>query len=308
MFFHFLPPCLLNFKIIIIGILSFIAYSISQDSWSTFNPPDVPSNAEMGANLVYPGSGDFIYIVADTGDGRFWAYSITNNDWTTFDPANSPSRGGGYIVATDNNDFIHLVANGSLAANKNMYRYSIANNTWEDMGNLPIEYTGYNDSGDMIYHPPTKSYYGRTEDSFLYFYRYNVYDTYSPSGDFTSQAINAGSNVDFSTLDFTATIPTNTTLQFQIRSADTEGNLSSAAWYGPTGTGDYYATTSTAINDTHNGFIIRIFHDILQPYGIQISKSEIRNPNFCLIITIFHRFMFFRLFTTKVREQNWKPL
>jgi alpha-tubulin suppressor-like RCC1 family protein len=43
------------------------------------------------------------------------------------------------------------------------------------------------------------------------------------------------------------------TLRFQLRSADSEANLSAATWYGPTGTGDYYTSSGQEINSVHDG-------------------------------------------------------
>jgi len=80
---------------------------------------------------------------------------------------------------------------------------------------------------------------------------------YSASGDFTSSAIDTGSSSgigsDFTTLTWNAVTPASTVVKFQLRSAATSGGLSSATWYGPTGTGDYYTVSGTAINSTHDG-------------------------------------------------------
>jgi alpha-tubulin suppressor-like RCC1 family protein len=56
-------------------------------------------------------------------------------------------------------------------------------------------------------------------------------------------------------------------VEFQIRSADTEGNLSSATWYGPTGTGDYYTSSGQAINAVHDG-------DRWFQYRVNISTTD----------------------------------
>lgn len=42
-------------------------------------------------------------------------------------------------------------------------------------------------------------------------------------------------------------------IRFQLRSADTLDALSSATWYGPTGTSDYYMISGASINPVHNG-------------------------------------------------------
>jgi hypothetical protein len=81
------------------------------------------------------------------------------------------------------------------------------------------------------------------------------FSVYYTSGTLTSSTYDGGSygNWDWEVFYFTINEPSSTNIQFQLRSASTEGGLSSATWYGPTGTGDYYTTSGTAINATHDG-------------------------------------------------------
>jgi len=79
------------------------------------------------------------------------------------------------------------------------------------------------------------------------------FSTYYASGDLTSSAYDTGDDSDWGTISFTIVEPSATNIQFQIRTAATEGGLSSATWYGPTGTGDYYTTSGTNINSVHDG-------------------------------------------------------
>jgi len=78
------------------------------------------------------------------------------------------------------------------------------------------------------------------------------FSTYYASGDLTSSAYDTGHDVEWGTISFTIVEPSATDIQFQIRTATTEGGLSSATWYGPTGTGDYYTTSGTNINSVHD--------------------------------------------------------
>ncbi|MFB0559416.1 MAG: hypothetical protein ACETVS_02660, partial [Dehalococcoidales bacterium] len=55
------------------------------------------------------------------------------------------------------------------------------------------------------------------------------------------------------TISFTVDEPSGTDIKFQIRTAATEAGLSSATWYGPTGTDDYYQVSGTLINPVHDG-------------------------------------------------------
>jgi hypothetical protein len=82
-----------------------------------------------------------------------------------------------------------------------------------------------------------------------------TYYLYASSGDLTSSAHDDGYDHywDWGTISFTINEPASTNVQFQIRTAATQGGLSSATWYGPTGTGDYYTTSGAVINSVHDG-------------------------------------------------------
>ena len=80
-----------------------------------------------------------------------------------------------------------------------------------------------------------------------------VFSTYYAAGDLTSSTYDTGFDVEWSTASFTIVEPSATDIKFQLRTASTEGGLSTATWYGPTGSGDYYTTSGTAINSVHDG-------------------------------------------------------
>jgi hypothetical protein len=81
------------------------------------------------------------------------------------------------------------------------------------------------------------------------------FSTYYSSGDLTSSAYDTGYDLawDWGTISFTIDEPSGTDIVFQIRTAATEAGLSSATWYGPTGTSDNYTTSGTDINSVHDG-------------------------------------------------------
>ncbi len=75
---------------------------------------------------------------------------------------------------------------------------------------------------------------------------------YASSGTLTSSMFDTDQLNTWGTFIWSANTPTNTTLKFQIRTAGTQSGLSSATWYGPTGTADYYTTSGTTINSVHS--------------------------------------------------------
>jgi hypothetical protein len=80
-----------------------------------------------------------------------------------------------------------------------------------------------------------------------------IFSTYYSSGNLTSPKYDSVGNQDWALVLFTINELSGTDIKFQIRTAATEGGLDSAAWYGPTGTGDYYTTTGTGVNSVHDG-------------------------------------------------------
>ncbi len=82
-----------------------------------------------------------------------------------------------------------------------------------------------------------------------------IFYLYYTSGDLTSSSHDNGDDLDWDwgTISFTTNEPSMTDIVFQIRTAATEGELSSATWYGPTGTSDNYTTTPTDVNPVHDG-------------------------------------------------------
>ena len=77
--------------------------------------------------------------------------------------------------------------------------------------------------------------------------------TFQAAGSFVSLPHDAGKPSRFRALQWGGDVPAGTSIKFQIRSADTQAGLSTVAWYGPTGTGDFYTTSSQALNPIHSG-------------------------------------------------------
>lgn len=75
---------------------------------------------------------------------------------------------------------------------------------------------------------------------------------YKSFASFTSNKINLKSPKKLVQINFTADVPSATTVKFQIRSADTNQGLDTASWIGPDGTGaTYYTTNEELISLAH---------------------------------------------------------
>jgi hypothetical protein len=107
-----------------------------------------------------------------------------------------------------------------------------------------------------------------------------IFATYFASGDLTSSDFDTGLGVYWYNIFFTIAEPSGTDIKFQIRTAATQGGLSSATWYGPTGTGDYYTTSGGAINTVHDG-------DRWVQYKAYFTGPGSKTPTFSDIIITF---------------------
>ena len=75
-----------------------------------------------------------------------------------------------------------------------------------------------------------------------------------PSGDFISPLIDAGTNVVFDVLNFSASTTASTTVKFQLRSSDSTTTISLKDFVGPDGsTSTYYTISGTQIWSGHSG-------------------------------------------------------
>ncbi len=139
--------------------------------------------------------------------------------------------------------------------NTNWYNSAGTPGGWDTLsqGTNNIDLSGLGWSGaNFYYHMQFSASGDRTDTPVLDEIAAN-FSTYYSSGDLTSSNHNAGYDAFWRNIVFTINELSGTDIKFQLRSAATEGGLSSATWYGPTGTGDYYTTTGTAINDVHDG-------------------------------------------------------
>ncbi|MFC2011805.1 hypothetical protein ACFLVU_01620 [Chloroflexota bacterium] len=134
--------------------------------------------------------------------------------------------------------------------------YDSAGNSgqWDTLseGSQSIDLSGLNWAGNNFYYKMEFTSDG-TDTPVLDEITLNA--AYFASGDLTSSAFDAGYDLEWEwgTISFTIAEPYLTDVVFQIRTAATEGGLSSATWYGPTSTSDNYTTSGTLINSVHDG-------------------------------------------------------
>jgi hypothetical protein len=219
---------------------AFFKYSISAGSWGSM--AGIPNGVGYyGGSAMAYGGGNYVYAIIGDKTQLFYEYSISGNSWTQLASIPAVVEGGGSLVYDQG--YLYAFSGNTSGA---YMRYSIAGNSWTTLTSYPYSVTG--DGNTLAYGNGPFVYAlagGHLEE-------YAAQTVYDKTGTFTSSAMNLGQLSTPTTLNWTFSTTT-PTVQFQLRSSPTLGGLSSATWYGPTGTSSYYTTSGTTINTVHNG-------------------------------------------------------
>jgi alpha-tubulin suppressor-like RCC1 family protein len=203
-------------------------YSISGDSWSeVIQAPWSPINA-LSSSISTP-EYIFYYIADYVANPVFKAFSITNEDWTTFDPADPTVsyKGQGSIAYPPGSDTIYLAEGLGSGSTCNVQEYSISGDSWDtstpDIPEACDSGSTMTAAGNFIFlrniawpaHPTIINH----------LWRYALSDTFASSGTYTSATKDAGQGVDYTDLNFSGTVLSDTDGTYLVNSV----NLSSAA-------------------------------------------------------------------------------
>ncbi|MBN2120281.1 MAG: DUF2341 domain-containing protein [Candidatus Omnitrophica bacterium] len=122
----------------------FYEYDIGSDTWTPRE--NIYSNwtPTRQSTLVYPGTGNYIYLNRGYNSTNFCAYHITKQRWDFFKPPNA-DHGISDIFYPGTGDYIYGI---QYAEYGRFSRYSISSETWEELPKLPI----YSQRG-FLYHP-----------------------------------------------------------------------------------------------------------------------------------------------------------
>ena len=150
---------------------SFYEYDIDTNSWSTLASITSTSNVDEGADIAYPGSGDYIYVLVGALSSEFWRYSISGDSWTQL--ANTPStvRAGGSLAIVGN--YIYAFRGNNTTS---FWRYDITQTPGVDSWNTgldPADAPANVRSGGNLVSDGTNVYATRGAGT-SEFWRYNV--------------------------------------------------------------------------------------------------------------------------------------
>lgn len=117
-----------------------------------------------GGDMMYPGTGDYIYAMPGNGQTAFWRYSIPNNTWEILNNTPATMSTGACLAYSSNNGYIYATRGANT---QTVYRYYIQNNQWiSDVPNVGANvYYG----GSLVYVSANNSFYclrGYNSDDF----------------------------------------------------------------------------------------------------------------------------------------------
>jgi hypothetical protein len=114
----------------------FYKYSISNRTWTTLVSPYNSAPAlrwdQYDPQMVYPGTGSYLYSTRGRTTNNFWRYSVSGNSWEALTaPANSFGSGH-QLVGTPSK--IYALRGDSY---NNFWAYDPSSNTWASSANTP---------------------------------------------------------------------------------------------------------------------------------------------------------------------------
>jgi len=231
-------------------------YNISNNVWEEKKPASHPP-ARWCPAMDYDRSNGVMVLFGGIGAVEYndtWTYNVTNDTWTEMKPSVSPPPMTGRLVYDPSLGGMVLFKDTYFEP-ADMWTYNLSRNVWTQLtpSKMPVArfMAGMacdSNTGTIVLfggHP-----FGYTlADTWAYNLK-----RYLPSGNFTSQPIDSSGAACFGELRWNATVPANTTLTFQFRTADTEAGLNSTPFIGPDGTNKTcYNTTGQGIFSGHNG-------------------------------------------------------
>jgi N-acetylneuraminic acid mutarotase len=205
--------------------------------------------------------------------GDTWIFNFTDRQWYRKDPIAPPAARGGSGAAAILDDDKVLLFGGTANSYSETWIYDLSEDSWrlQHLGHQPPT------RSNMAISTPLKtdkiiifggSFSSEFSDTWMYYP-----SGYSVSGDYTSAPFDTGGESNYYSLNWTASVPPGTGMRFQLRAADTAGNLSSANFSGPSGSAGSYYTENSTIYYGHYGQRWVQYRAFLNTSDIDVTPS-----------------------------------
>ncbi|MEW5759329.1 MAG: kelch repeat-containing protein [Candidatus Thermoplasmatota archaeon] len=232
-------------------------YDLSTNTWTNKNLDTRPS-VRCGHAMASIFNDDKVVLFGGNDgalDDETWVYDLSDNNWTNKHPATKPSAREGHAMTTVyNDDKVVLFGGYDGTFDDETWVYDLSDNQWtkKQMITKPLarEFhamaTIYNDDKVVLFGGIDPV--GLNDETWVY-----ELIGYSPLGTFISAGHDTGASSSFKKIYWNATLPLETSLELQIRTASTKSGLLLENFVGPDGTvNTYYTTSGSSIWSGHN--------------------------------------------------------
>jgi hypothetical protein len=230
-------------------------YDLSANTWTKKSPVANPDARELSRMNMIWGTDKVVLFGGRNPSalGDTWVYDLSDNNWTRMYPENPPlARSKHGMTNLRGTDKVMIFGGTPGLADTWIYDYS--DNAWTEVltttkpsnRNVPCLAGIPNQDSAILF---SGARFGYPDDTWEF-----QYPKYKSTGTFTSAPMDLGSRSYFKDINWTAKIPDNTEIRFQLRTADSKSGLASMDFVGEDGNSSlYYNTTNRTIWDGHNG-------------------------------------------------------
>ena len=238
-------------------------YSVKENKW-TEHETNITPLARAASSMVYDESINSIILF---GGSRFqqplndtWILNPENYSWIQQWPSSAPSPRDSHAMVYDSNRGKSILFGGrGDSPSVETWSYDSRNNSWLQLNPLiaPLSREGH----QMIYDTSAKAiilfggldHNNNSQPLSNETWTYWSY-VYFQNGSYISIPMDAGSTVFYGTIDWKGNNTINTSIRFQLRTADTQERLLNKSFVGPDGTNStFYNQSGQQIASIHNG-------------------------------------------------------
>ena len=242
-------------------------YSVKSNIWKKYETNITPP-ARTGTTMIYDDVNQIMVLFGGFSNSLLlnetWIFNPKSFNWTQQSPTIAPPKRCSHTMIYDSSKDISILFGGHKGAGRDWgdtWNYNFTNNTWTQL--YPQNSPHSREAHQMFYDSLDKTIilFGGWDNT-LESYPDNPYlnDTWCynltafyQNGTFVSQAKDTGGRAYFGTVEWNASNTNNTSIEFQLRSADNKDELLNKSFIGPDGTNStFYNQSGQRISSVHN--------------------------------------------------------
>ncbi|UCH88901.1 MAG: Ig-like domain-containing protein [Thermoplasmata archaeon] len=258
-------------------------YDYGLNTWTQKVQSPFPSPRKSHAMATIDQTDKALLYGGDDGSGNIydetWVYDLSSDNWYNKSPPENPGPRSSHCMA-ELDDTDHVILFGGDLGNSNTqnesWEYDYSANKWEQLapdyipeGRVHFGMASIDNTDKILIFGggagggPLMTMFGDT----------CVFDKVASPGTFISSPLDTGGQSTFSTISWTEYEPSNTDIEFQIRSAETKVKLLNKNFVGPAGsTSNFYVThAGETLWSGHNG-------DIWIQYKLYLTSDTYISP------------------------------